>query len=133
MSKSQKGRKLTEEHKRKIGDAFRGKKLTEEHKRKVAAALRGKPKSKAHLANFSRAMRNSAKAQASSRANLKKACAVNHKYHAKRIATLRTPEVRAKMSASLKAFYASDRGQETKAHLSELAKQRSTKKRGGNG
>ena len=57
-SLTQKGRPLSEEHKRTIGDRNRGQKrnpLTDEHRSKIGDSNRGKPKSLEHRANMSKA------------------------------------------------------------------------------
>ena len=46
ISAMRKGKKLSEEHKRKLSKSHKGKKLSEEHKRKIVENLTGRPVSK---------------------------------------------------------------------------------------
>jgi hypothetical protein len=58
VASSNRGKKLSVEHKKKIGDFFRGKKLPVEHCAKVSAAKRGKKFSAAHREALAVAQRN---------------------------------------------------------------------------
>lgn len=51
------GKKLSEEHKRKIGEGLTGKKLTEEHRRRISEALRGRKHTEAHRRKNSEAQK----------------------------------------------------------------------------
>lgn len=51
------GKKLSEEHKRKIGQGLMGKKLTEEHKRNISEAHKGKKHTEKHRRKNSEAQR----------------------------------------------------------------------------
>lgn len=51
------GKKLTDEHKKKIGKAMKGKRLAEEHKRRIGNALRGKKHTEEHIRKNSEAQR----------------------------------------------------------------------------
>ena len=53
-----KGRKLSEEHRRKIGEAMKGKKLSEEHRRKIGEALKGRKPSEEHRRKLSEAAKS---------------------------------------------------------------------------
>jgi hypothetical protein len=55
VGKRLKGTTLTEEHKKKIGDAGRGAKRSDETKQKISAALKNKPKSEQHRKALSEA------------------------------------------------------------------------------
>jgi len=45
ISEAKKGRKFSKEHKKKIGEAHKGRKLSEESKRKISESKKGKPRS----------------------------------------------------------------------------------------